>query len=174
MRWGFVFFVCVTVMNMDLCGLIQQNNNNIIIHKSWKKPIFLVHRWLSEQPWTRRYHVGVTILPGQPQDWAQSPAHDALVLLKASFSAPKLMHTLRAAPCSGHAALQAFYDRLIECVCTITNTDLTDVQSIQNSLPVRLGGLDVWRLSLAPSAFLASAAGTRLLQDMILSSVMLQ
>ena len=41
---------------------------------------------------------------------------------------------------------------------------------IQASLPVKNGGLGVRRVSsLAPSAFLASAAGTRDLQDMILS-----
>jgi hypothetical protein len=98
-------------------------------------------------------------------------AHDALVLLKASFSAPKLMHTMRAAPCSGHVALQKFDELLRECVCAITNTDLTDVQWIQASLPVKNGGLGVRRVSsLAPSAFLASAAGTRGLQDMILSN----
>ena len=97
-------------------------------------------------------------------------AHDALVLLKASFSAPKLMHTMRAAPCSGHAALLKFDSLLRECVCVITNTDLTDVQWIQASLPVKNGGLGVRRVSsLAPSAFLASAAGTRDLQNMILS-----
>jgi hypothetical protein len=96
-------------------------------------------------------------------------AHDALVLLKASFSAPKLMHTMRASPCSGHAALQKFDDLLRECVCAITNSDLTEVQWIQASLPVKNGGLGVRRVSsLAPSAFLASAAGTRDLQDMIL------
>ena len=81
------------------------------------------------------------------------------------------MHTLRAAPCSGHAALQKFDDLLKECVCAITNTDLTDVQWIQASLPVKNGGLGVRRVSsLAPSAFLASAAGTCGLQDMILSN----
>jgi hypothetical protein len=96
-------------------------------------------------------------------------AHDALVLLKASFSAPKLLHTLRASPCSGHPALERFDGLLRECVSTITNTDLTDVQWIQASLPVRNGGLGVRRVSsLAPSAFLASAAGTRDLQDLIL------
>jgi hypothetical protein len=96
-------------------------------------------------------------------------AHDALVLLKASFSAPKLMHTMRASPCTGHAALEKFDGLLRECVCTITNTDLTYVQWIQASLPVRNGGLGVRRVSsLAPSAFLASAAGTRDLQEMIL------
>ena len=55
-------------------------------------------------------------------------AHDALVLLKASFSAPKLMHTMQASPCSGHSALDKFDGLLRDCVCTITNTDLTDVQ----------------------------------------------
>jgi hypothetical protein len=91
------------------------------------------------------------------------------VLLKASFSAPKLLHNMRASPCSGHAALEKFDDLLRECVCSITNTDLTDVQWIQASLPVRNGGLGVRRVSsLAPSAFLASAVGTRGLQDMIL------
>jgi len=70
-------------------------------------------------------------------------AHDALVLLTASLSALKLMHTLRAALCSGHAALQKFDDLLRECVCTITYTDLTEVQWMQASLPVRNGGLGV-------------------------------
>jgi len=80
------------------------------------------------------------------------------------------MHTMRAAPCSGHAALLKFDELLRDCVCTITNTDLTDVQWIQASLPVKNGGLGVRRVSsLAPSAFLASAAGTRDLQNMILS-----
>ena len=62
-------------------------------------------------------------------------AHDPLTLLKVSFSAPKLLHTLRAFPCSGHAALDKFDELLRECVCTITNTD---VQRIQASLPVRM------------------------------------
>jgi len=103
------------------------------------------------------------------------------------------MHTLRAAPCSGHAALQNFDDLLRERVCTITNTDLTDVQRMQARLAiirwtsvrsvlvmvqthsVRNGGLGVCHVSsLALSVFLASTAGPRDLQDMILSSVMLQ
>jgi len=44
------------------------------------------------------------------------------------------MHTLRAAPRSGHAALQKLNDLLRECVCTITNTDLADVQWLQARL----------------------------------------
>jgi len=97
-------------------------------------------------------------------------AHDALILLRASFSAPKLLHTLRASPCGGHPALERFDKILRRCVCTITNSDLTDLQWIQASLPVRNGGLGIRRVSsLAPSAFLASAAGTHDLQDNILT-----
>ena len=85
--------------------------------------------------------------------------------MKASFSASKLMHTMRASPCIGHAALDTFDGLLSDCVCSITSTDLTNAQWT----PVRNGGLGVRRVSsLAPSAFLASAADTRDLQDMIL------
>lgn len=98
-------------------------------------------------------------------------AHDALVLLRASFSAPKLLHTLRSSPTAGHPALEAFDDKLRSGICSITNTDLTDNQWLQASLPVRNGGLGIRRVSsLAPSAFLASAASTRELQEKILRS----
>ena len=97
-------------------------------------------------------------------------SHDALVLLRASFSAPKLLHTLRSSPCAGHPTLMKFDDLLRQCVCNIANADLTDFQWIQASLPVRNGGLGIRRVaSLAPSAFLASAAATHDLQDEILS-----
>jgi hypothetical protein len=96
-------------------------------------------------------------------------AHDALILLRASFSAPKMLHTLRASPCSSHPALEKFDSILRNCISHICNTDLSDLQWIQASLPVRNGGLGIRRVSsLAPSAFLASAAGTRHLQDKIL------
>jgi hypothetical protein len=55
-------------------------------------------------------------------------AYDALVSLKASFSALKLMHTTRASPCSGHPARERFDGPLRECVGLITNADLNDIQ----------------------------------------------
>ena len=97
-------------------------------------------------------------------------SHDALILLRAAFSAPKLLHTLRASPCNGHPALDKFDGLLRTSISSITNTDLTDTQWIQASLPVRRGGLGIRRVSsLAPSAFLASAASTQDLQARILS-----
>ena len=96
-------------------------------------------------------------------------AHDALILLRASFSAPQLLHTLRSSPCCGHPALGTFDGLLRECVCAVTNIDLSDIQWTQASLPVRNGGLGIRRVSsLAPSAFLASAAGTHDIQAKIL------
>ena len=61
-------------------------------------------------------------------------AHDALILLRASFSAPKLLHTLHASPCSGHPTLEKFDGLLRKCVSQICNTDLTDLQWIQACL----------------------------------------
>ena len=40
------------------------------------------------------------------------PAHDALIRLKSSFSAPNIMLTLRSSSCHGHEALHKFDDLL--------------------------------------------------------------
>ena len=79
------------------------------------------------------------------------------------------MHTLRSAPCFGHPALHEVDSLLRRSLCDVINIDLTDLQWQQASLPVRLGGLGIRLVSqLAPSAFLASAVGTKELQDAIL------
>jgi len=97
-------------------------------------------------------------------------AHDALVILRNSLSVPKLLYTLRTAKCSGRPALQKFDDILREGLSVILNINLSDDQWIQASLPVRNGGLGIRSATmLAPSAFLASAAGTSALQDSIIS-----
>jgi hypothetical protein len=96
-------------------------------------------------------------------------AHDAQVLLKNSLSAPKLQYSLRAACCEGHNLLTTLHNMLRSAFCSISNVTLTGQQWLQASLPVRAGGLGIRRVSaLAPSAFLSSAAGTRVLQDLIL------
>lgn len=97
-------------------------------------------------------------------------AHDALTLLRASFSAPKVMHLLRCAPCVDHLCLTNFDNLLRNGISQITNSDLTDLQWLQASLPVREGGLGVRKVAmLATSAFLASAAGTLHIQEQILA-----
>jgi len=99
-------------------------------------------------------------------------AHDALVLLRSCFCAPKIQHILRCTPCHGHPALTTFDNLLKSGLMVVTNCNLSDVQWLQTSLPVRDGGLGIRRAApLALSAFLASAAGTLDLQNEILVNV---
>ena len=87
-------------------------------------------------------------------------AHDAL-LFRAWFSASK-MHILRYSPCSDHTTVLQFDLSLHRGLSIITNTDLTDIQWNQASLPVRAGVSGVRRVAtLASSVFLASVASTR-------------
>ena len=80
-------------------------------------------------------------------------AQDAL-LLRACFSAPKFMHILSCSPCSDLIWLLQFDLSLRRGLSVITNTDLTDIQWTQASLPVRAGGLRVRRVAtLSSSAF---------------------
>lgn len=99
------------------------------------------------------------------------PAHDALILMRSSFSAPRLMHILRCSPCHGHSALAAFDNMLRNGVSSFTNSKLSDIQWTQACLPIRDGGLGIRRASsLALPAFLASAASTAALQESILGN----
>ena len=56
------------------------------------------------------------------------PSHNALILLRSSFSAFKVMHTLRIAPCSGHPLLYEFDNLLREGISAITNSFLSALQ----------------------------------------------
>jgi hypothetical protein len=85
-------------------------------------------------------------------------SHDALVLLRSCFRAPKILFLLRCSPCFGNPTLEVFDKFLKAGLTSITNTE---VQGIQTSLPLRVGGIGVWRVaSLEISAYLASAAST--------------
>jgi len=54
-------------------------------------------------------------------------AHDALILLKMSFSAPKMLHTMRCSPCVNHPRLVMFDSLLRKGIGIICNFDLTDI-----------------------------------------------
>lgn len=68
-------------------------------------------------------------------------AQDALILLRSSFSAPKVLHLLRCSPSVSHQSLQFFDSLLRSTIQSITNSDLSDVHWLQASLPVKDGGL---------------------------------
>ena len=87
-------------------------------------------------------------------------SHDVLTLLRYSFAIPRVLYTLRTAPCflSGH--LKSVDDIHHS---TLSSNDIHwDSKSswLHTSLPVKAGGIVICRATqLAPSAFLASAAG---------------
>ena len=82
---------------------------------------------------------------------------------------PKLLCTLRTSPCAEIPLLQEFDNVLRTGLETILNVQLSDLQWVQDSLPVHMGGPGVRSAcSLASFAFLAAAAATLPLQDEIL------
>ena len=98
-------------------------------------------------------------------------SQDALILLRASFSSPRVLHLLRCSPSVDHTSLHTFDNLLRSALCRIANCDITDTQWLPASLPIKEGGLGVRRVaSLALPAFLASVAGTVSLQDTILAA----
>jgi hypothetical protein len=89
------------------------------------------------------------------------PAHDSLYLLRNVLTAPRLVYLLRTAPCTGSAVLPQYDALLQQTVTTTLNVDLSDRAWSQATLPVRWGGIGIRDVvSLAPSAYLASAAST--------------
>jgi len=100
---------------------------------------------------------------------ALMPAHDALFLLRNVLSLPRLLYTLRTAPCTGSAELSLYDAHLRATLSTTLNVDLNDDRWTQASLPVRWGGIGIRGAStLAPSAYLASAASSTDLVQLLL------
>ena len=97
-------------------------------------------------------------------------SHDALILLRSSFSAPKVQHLLRCSPCDEHQLLTKFDQLLRNGISALTNSQLSDIQWKQASLPIKDGGLGIRSVqSLALPSFLASATGTSELQQALLT-----
>ena len=90
-------------------------------------------------------------------------AHDVLQLLRHSFALPKMMHVLHTTPCFLSSGLTDYDDLVRSILSSIVNIIFqeNDLIWMQATLPVKCGGLGIRSaVQLAPSAFLASAAGT--------------
>ena len=95
-------------------------------------------------------------------------AQDALLLLRHSFTIPKVLHVLRSSPCFTSTHLCDFDDLLRDILSDMINVTLKPgLAWLQASLPVHAGGIGIRSTAqLAPSAYLASAAGcTNLVQQ---------
>ena len=68
-------------------------------------------------------------------------SQNAVMLLRASFSAPRVQHLLRCSPSVDHASLGTFDDLLHSELSRITHSDMTDTRWLQASLPIKDGGL---------------------------------
>ena len=68
-------------------------------------------------------------------------------VLRSSFSVPMLRHTMTYTPCAGHHLLEKRDGLLSESISVITNSFLSDLQWLQNSLPILrvVWGSDVHR-----------------------------
>ena len=97
--------------------------------------------------------------------------HDALILLRHSFAIPRILYILRTTPCFSSPCLESFDRELRSTVGAVLNISLEEDSAwSQATLPVGSGGIGVRRaVQLAPSAFLASAAGCDDLINRILS-----
>ncbi len=88
-------------------------------------------------------------------------SHDALLLLRHSFSIPKILYILCSAPCFLSPHIEN-YDTLLRSILSDVTNICLDEESVwsQASLPERAGGIGIRKaVQLAPSAYLASAAG---------------
>jgi hypothetical protein len=102
--------------------------------------------------------------------------HDSFYLLKNCFTLPKLMYTLRVAPCFQSSILNQ-YDNVLRLTLQSTlNTVLTDSAWDQAKLPVKLGGIGILSArDVSLPAFIASVIGsasitTQLLPDSVAGS----
>jgi hypothetical protein len=90
-------------------------------------------------------------------------AHDAFFLLRNCFALPKLLYTLRSAPCFSHDLLKQYDDVIFNTMQSILNINLSANAPAweQATLPVSAGGLGTRTASdIALPAFLSSVAGT--------------
>jgi len=101
-------------------------------------------------------------------------AHPALFLLSRCFTIPKLLFTLRSAPCFRLPNKLSEIDNTIRCGASdILNVDFDDTGWIQATLPLRHGGLGLRAVSdVALPAYAASLHGSRPLVESILQNTL--
>ena len=87
---------------------------------------------------------------------------DALLLLRNAFAIPKILYVLQTAPCFYSTILETFDPELRSILSTVLNVSLDNNSTwAQATLPIASGGIGIRSsIQLAPSAFLASAAGS--------------
>ena len=111
------------------------------------------------------------LLQGMGERLQHLSSQDSLLLLRHSFSIPKVLHLLRTAPTFLSPGLDTYDEVQRSILESITNVSLDDSAWTQASLPVKNGGLGIRSaVVLAPSAYLASVTASHQLILQILPS----
>ncbi|XP_029654224.1 uncharacterized protein LOC115227578 [Octopus sinensis] len=99
--------------------------------------------------------------------------HVAFFLLRNHFSVPKILYTLRCAPCFQRGDLLSDLDNILRLgTSSLCNLAFDDPGWTQASLPVRWGGLGLRSYSdLALPAFLSAHHASRTLSDIVLRNL---
>jgi len=88
-------------------------------------------------------------------------SHDSLYLLRHVVTTPRIMYTLRTSPFTDSNELFRYDETIQSTLSSTMNIELTESGWRQAVLPVRWGGLGIRSsVQLAPSAFMASTAGS--------------
>ena len=102
--------------------------------------------------------------------------YDSMLRLHYSFSLPHLLFILHTSPAFLSPKLKEYDTMLCSLLSSLLNVsiDVNCPSWIQASSPIRLGGLGLWSAEqLAPSCYLSSAAASRCLVNLILSTTSL-
>jgi len=170
-------------LNHHKCEIISKIPSNL---QAWKSHGFN----FKETPLHEATLLGAPISAGQAVDSALAskraelellikrlsliPSHPALYLLRNALAIPKLLYLMRTAPCFESLELGQYDELLRTALSSLLNVDLSLTAWSQANLPVRWGGVGVRSAhQLAPSAFLASAAGAADLLSSLLPAPML-
>ena len=93
------------------------------------------------------------------KDLEDIKAQAALLLLRSCFGAAKIIYMMRTSPCWNHPILEKMDHQMRTRLQKILNNELTDMQWLQVSFPIRDGGLGTRQvLILASSVYLGSWA----------------
>ena len=96
------------------------------------------------------------------------PSQDSLILLRSSLGAPRVQHLLRCSQDVNHPGIRQFDVLQRRALSSVANSDLSDNNWLQATLPIKEGGLGLRSASdLAAPSLLASFHRTSLLQDAI-------
>ena len=72
-----------------------------------------------------------------------------------------MLHILRFSPCAGNERLVQFDKLLRKGLCLITNSDLSDIQWTEASLPIRADRLGIRRVAADKSVIWSSLTGNQ-------------